>query len=329
MKRRSIRSLLRAALLATIVVSVFALLVFQVPKLPFPKGTIKPLTIPPLNLEGTEGHFYSEPISGSLSQLALYHGVGGSIEHAKAADVLFMGNSRLQSGLRHHFAERAKAAGIKAFSIGAGYAERVPFAMEVIRKQRLTPKILVVMGGPYFYSDDLSNMAEQAMAMSWWAAFKRYWEERAYWVFQRHLHTHLPKLAVLDRPLTHRIINYRSIEHGWWKAVHEPTRPYAIRPGAELRDYGFVMPRIDDIMSEMSKHDTLVILSLLPYGRTMTGHFDLITQRYDIPVLLPSFEGLSTNDGSHLHPESAALYAERFWELFIANPRVRERLGLD
>lgn len=88
------------------------------------------------------------------------------------------------------------------------------------------------------------------------------------------------------------------------------------------------MPQVDEIIAEMSKQDTLVILSCIPYNRVLTGHFKLIKKRYDIPLLLPNFEGLSTNDGSHLHPDSAAIYSERFWEGFMAKPQVQEKLKI-
>lgn len=322
------KSFFNSLQITIIVIAVFSLLMVVVPKLDLPKELIKPQTIPQLNLEGTEGHFYSEYVGGSQSQLTLYHGIGDSIKHAKAADILFIGNSRLQSGLRHHFADRAKASGLKAFSIGAGYSEGTRFGMDIIRKHKLKPKILVVMGGPYLYWGTLSDVAKEAKGMTWWAAYKTYWEKRCFWFFQRQVHTQIPKLCVLKTTLTYQIINYRSEETGWWKAVYEPLRPFPIRPGKELENYEFVMPQIDDIMAVMSRQDTLVILSCIPYNRTLTGHFKLIREHYNIPVLLPSFEGLATNDGSHLHPDSSAIYSERFWQGFIAIPQVQEKLKL-
>lgn len=322
------KAILHAVQIGVIVISVFSLLVVYVPELDFPKELIRPQKMVSLNLEGTVNHFYSELVGDSLSQSVLYHGIGDSIEYAKAADILFIGNSRLQSGLRHHFAEKAKAAGFKAFSIGAGHSEGTRFGMDIIRKHKLQPKILVLMGGPYLYWGSLSEVAQRAEAMTWWTALKNYWEEGAFWFFQRHVHTYIPKLCILKQRLTYQSVNYRSIETGWWKAVYEPLRPYPIRAGRELKNYGFVMPQIDDIMTEMSKLDTLVILSCVPYNRTLLGHFKLIKKRYDIPLLLPSFEGLTTNDGSHLHPDSAAIYSERFWDGFVAMPEVQEKLGL-
>lgn len=322
------KSLLNSVQIAIIVISVFSLLVTFVPKLDFPGELLRPRTMPRLNLEGTENHFYSELVGDSLSQSTLYHGIGDSIKHAKAADILFVGNSRLQSGLRHHFAERAQAAGLKAFSIGAGHSEGTRFAMDIIRKHRLQPQILVVMGGPYLYWGSLSEVAKQAKGMTWWAAYKKYWEEGIFWFFQRQVHRHIPKLCPLNQPLISQIVNYRSIETGWWKAVYEPNHPFPIKAGKELPSYEFVLPQIDDIMALMAKQDTLVILSCVPYMRTLTGHFTLIKERYDIPLLLPSFEGLATNDGSHLHPDSAAIYSERFWQGLMALPQVQEKLRL-
>lgn len=322
------KSLLDTVQIALIVISVFSLLVLFVPKLNLPKQLIKPQKMPSLKLEGTKNHFYSELVGNSLSQATLYHGIGASIEHAKAADILFIGNSRLQSGLRHHFADRAKAAGLKAFSIGAGHSEGTSFGLDIIQKHQLKPKILVVMGGPYLYWGTLSKVAQEAEAMTWWTAYKRYWEEQFFWLFQRKIHASIPKLSLLQQGLTYQIINYRSIETGWWKAVHEPYHPFPIRKGRELKDYSFVIPQIDEIMAEMSKQDTLVILSCVPYNRTLTGHFKPILERYDIPLLLPSFKGLKTNDGSHLHPKSAAIFSERFWQLFVDHPQVKEKLGL-
>jgi hypothetical protein len=54
-----------------------------------------------------------------------------------------------------------------------------------------------------------------------------------------------------------------------------------------------------------------------------------LTQRSRVTLMLPSFDGLVTADGSHLARSSAESYAKAFWSQLLARPEVREKLSLD
>ena len=60
-----------------------------------------------------------------------------------------------------------------------------------------------------------------------------------------------------------------------------------------------------------------------------TGHLPFLSHELGVPMVLPSFDGVLTADGSHLSRSSAASYAEAFWSQFLALPEVRSKLSLE
>jgi len=84
-----------------------------------------------------------------------------------------------------------------------------------------------------------------------------------------------------------------------------------------------------ELAEELDRRGAALILSVVPYGNTRTGHLPFLARELGVPVVLPSFDGLVTADGSHLARSSAAGYAKAFWSQLLALPEVRARLSLD
>jgi hypothetical protein len=110
---------------------------------------------------GTFLAYCTEPHYGFYEQGAYWFGLEPrAIEHLKKADVLFLGNSRAQFGfstenLRNYFRRR----GISYYVMGFGYGESNEFALALIEKYRLKPKLLVIDADPFF-NTGVSNPAE-------------------------------------------------------------------------------------------------------------------------------------------------------------------------
>ena len=89
----------------------------------------------------------------------LYHDLGDSITNARAADIIFIGNSPIQLGIREEFiVPLAKQNNQKIFSLGSGHAESVGFAIDVIKKHNLKPKVMVILAGAHAYSKQVSAL---------------------------------------------------------------------------------------------------------------------------------------------------------------------------
>jgi hypothetical protein len=307
----------------------FLVAMVVLPRLPLgPKGSPRLLTVPSFTVP--RGSFFAETTGDEISQLVLWHALGDSIAHARRADILFIGDSRMPMGLRQaDIVPAAGALGLRVFSLACGHVERVPFALKLIRKHDLRPKVVVVVGGPHLFRDVLSGPAEKAMKLTRWRAWTQWTEADARWRLQSWVHAWLPKIDWFGQRLTSSWILYRSTRTGWLIPVVEPSARYPIGFDREDASYAPSLPVARALKDELDRRGAALILSLVPYGDTRTGHLPFLARELGVPVVLPSFDGLATADGSHLDRSSAESYGKAFWSQLLALPEVREKLSLD
>ena len=274
--------------------------------------------------------FFVESAGDDLSQMVLWHGLGNSIENARRADILFVGDSRMPVGLREEvIVPAASALGLRVFSLACGHVERVPFALELIRKHDLRPKIVVAVGGSHIFRNLWSAPAEKAKRLTRWQAWTAWVEADARWRLQRWLHSWLPKIDWFGHDLTAPWIMYRSSRTGWLLPVVEPSESYPVGVGPDFPSNASLLPVARALKQELDRRGALLVLSVVPYHDTRTGHLPFLSHELGVPMVLPSFDGVLTADGSHLSRPSAASYAEAFWNQFLALPEVRKKLSLD
>ena len=307
----------------------FLVATYLLPRLPLgPEASPRLLDVPPFEVPSDS--FFVESAGDDLSQMVLWHGLGDSIENARRADILFVGDSRMPVGLREEvIVPAASALGLRVFSLACGHVERVRFALELIRKHDLRPKIVVVVGGPHVFRDLWSAPADQARSMTRWQAWAAWVEADARWRLQRWLHSWLPKIDWFDHDLTSPWILYRSTRTGWLLPVVEPSSSIPIGARPEDPSYAALLPLARELKQELDQRGAELVLSVVPYGDTRTGHLPFLAQELGVPVVLPSFDGMFTADGSHLDRSSARSYAKIFWSQFLALPEVRKKLSLD
>jgi len=273
--------------------------------------------------------FFVYSVSDELSQMVLYHGLGESIANARRADILFLGNSRMPVGLREEvIAPAAEALGLAVFSIACGHSDRTSFALELIRKHDLRPKVVVVSGGPHIFEEGLSAVAERAMASSRWAAWNEWREASAAWAVQVALHRRIPKLDLYGQDLSSPWIIYRSTRTGWWRPALETTDRFPVAFAAELPSYEWTLPLARELHDELEARGALLVLTMVPYGDTRNGHIPFLAAELGVPAVDLDFGGMFTSDNSHLHRDSALRISTDFWERLISDPEVRERLAL-
>jgi len=286
-------------------------------------------TLPRFANPGEDAFFISYG-KDELSHIALFHDFGPSIENARQADILLFGNSRQQRGLREAVIEKeARALGLKAFTIATGHADKTRFALDLIRKHDLRPRVVVASGGPFVFTEGLSPWARRVVSMSRWEAWKYYWESQAAWLLQSRLHRYLPRLDYFDRRLGSSWILYRSAVTGWWRHVAEPNGHYPVSMKAEQKSYKNTLPMARELKQELDQRGALLVLTMVPYRETQSGHLSYLSRELGVPAVVPSFAGMQTADGSHLNRESALRISQDFWDQFITLAPVREKLGLD
>src|SRR5215469_7614876 len=97
---------------------------------------------------------------------ALYYGLEPKVrESIRAAQVLFLGNSRLQAAFAANAArEYFRARGISYFVMGFGYGDVSPFEQPVMERSGASPKVIVINTDPFFVEPNrLSEPAKEAI----------------------------------------------------------------------------------------------------------------------------------------------------------------------
>ena len=328
---RTRRGFLKAALAASLAGLSFFAASRVLPLLPLRHGEPPNLQQYPEFGDPGPDAFYAVAEHTELSHAILYHDLGSSIANARRADVLFLGNSRMPLGLREEFlVPEADKLGLRLFSLGCGYAELLRFPLELIKKHDLRPRVVVVSGGPHMFFEGVSSVAEEALAMTRWDAAKQWLEVAASWNLRTRLHAALPRLDFFDRRLHSDWVTYRSARTGWWRPVAEPRGRYETKLAEKpITNWSELLPFAEEFHRELVDRGAQLVLTLVPYVDAHVGHLAFLSDELGVPAIVPSFDGVTVADGSHLNRESAGTVSLSFWEAFLALPEVRDALGID
>ncbi|MFT6958612.1 MAG: hypothetical protein ACJAYC_003632 [Halieaceae bacterium] len=275
-----------------------------------------------------EDAFFVSRGEHELSHLALYHDIGRSIDHARNADILIIGNSRAQLGFSEKvMVGEAEKLGLKIFNLAVGHSDSARFARDLISRHDLKPLIVIANGGHFFYGNKYSNWASEVVNMSRWEANKTFFEYSMAWQLETRLHRHLPYLDQFERwryPWTH----YRSVQTGWWRNTVVPKARYPVNAGIEADSYKRSLVVARELKTELENRGAQLILSIAPHRKVRSGHLPYLSKELDIPYILVPFDGLETADSSHLTPASAVTFSVDIWQRFIEIPEVRAKLSL-
>jgi hypothetical protein len=222
----------------------------------------------------------------------------------------------------------ASELGLTVFNLAVGHGDGARFGLDLIRRNDLRPKIVVVSGGPFIFNNNYSRWAAEVIEMGAWNARKTVLEITASWWFRSLLYSFLTRVEYFDDRLTSDYIHYRSSANGWWRNVLEPTRRYPVSFGDEHDSYPRALKLATEFKKEMDARGALLVLTMVPYRRTETGHLKWLHDQLGIPFVMPPFEGMETADGSHLSKNSAEQISRDFWSRLINLNVVRDRLQL-
>jgi hypothetical protein len=241
-----------------------------------------------------------------------------ALDFARNADVLVLGNSRIQIAMSNAPTENwFSAAKAKYYLLGFSYNENMVFTGELLRKMHPRASVYVIN------VDDFFSRKETAAAKSILhdpEAQNRYEWKR----FSQQLHKHICKTfaALCGR----KYAIFRSREDGAYYRIprDEPVLPQnavsydrnadeaAVKEGTALA--------IDFV--KQYAQGKCVILTDVPYPGTNLGYAEAIAKGAGLPLVAPeNLEGLHTADGYHLDRVSAERWASAFLE--AAGPEIR------
>jgi hypothetical protein len=263
-------------------------------------------------------YYLAHDRGGHLDHHVLYHGTDAeAIANLKSADILFVGTSRMMFALRSRvLAPWAQAYGVTYYALGFGFREGDTWALELIKKYDLRPRIVVVnVDG--FFGRPLSTWAERVIKDTPFGARKRLWEGEIGHEARRAIHQVIPNWIDLygrpGFPFGNEFIAYRSRRDGVWSISPWPKPAMA----APSEDYGAVAvgPRLGDparaFKAELDRRGSRMVLTYVPTPDDAGGNPVALGAVLGVPVVGMDVDGLTSHDGSHLSEESAVFWSRR------------------
>jgi hypothetical protein len=265
------------------------------------------------------------PGYGDYDHGAIWFGLEPFVQQlAVDADVLFLGDSRMQFG----FSTRATADWFSSvparyYLWGFAYGENAVFAQALLNKLRPQARVYVINVDPFF---ERSMTAPAKIVLQNSGADLRYGLKRAWQWAHQGLCRGIPALCGDQYAI------FRSRDTGAWSvsgAGDFKSSPVSnlevVNQDAVERYTAFGK----EFMSRLPAKRDCVILTVIPTSTrgsgTKSGTADAIATALELNLVAPVLDGLQTFDGVHLDSSSAERWSRAFFE--TAAPQILKCLG--
>lgn len=242
---------------------------------------------------------------------------------AAAADVLFLGSSRMQFAFsteetRNWFARL----GVPYYLLGFSYTENMLFAAPLLKELKSRAKVYIINADRFF--DDTRETAPAKQILHESDARSRYQDKQFWQLAHRRTCTTVPALCG-TRPAFFR----SRIDGSWelegstavWNAVAKTT---ADGPASDTDQWNHFSSLGDEFLRSLPVDRHCVLLTLAPSEATRRLEATAIASALGVSLVAPKLDDLKTFDGSHLDRPSAEKWSRAFFD--TAGPTIRECL---
>ena len=265
-------------------------------------------------------HYLANDVAGHVDHHVIYFGIDDEVvANLRAAEVLFLGNSRLMFALRPgvlrpFFDDDA----VPYYVMGFGFREADRFPLAIMRALDLRPR-LVVVNVDGFFGGGLSPWAEAVIRDTPWAARKLQLEAEVAHDARRVVHQLVPNwLRLFSQPglgLRRTFIAYRSRVDGTWDISPwaDGTTAFAAGSleGSPLGRGEVAAARA--FKAELDARGSTLVLTHVPTPEPMPGGGPArFAALLDVPLVTPEVPALTSPDHSHLSEGSAHDWSRAF-----------------
>jgi hypothetical protein len=242
---------------------------------------------------------------------------------AADADVLFLGNSRMQFALSTEATNQWFSSSSALFYLlGFSFGENFQFEAPLLA--RLKPRAAVyVINVDRFFDEDLLTAPAEAIRLRSNDMQSSYEEKRRWQVFHKGICTSIPAVC------GNQVAFFRARGDGAWQLRgSEDFKAGAVADVApdasdiDRRKRAAVVG--EDFVSHLPVDRRCVILTITPWAATKTSEARATADALKLDLIAPEIEGLRTLDGDHLDHASAQRWSTAFFD--AAGPRIRQCL---
>jgi hypothetical protein len=247
-------------------------------------------------------------------------------QNAAAADVLFIGNSRMEFGFSAPALGRwFSANNLKYYLLGFTHFENSTFLGPLIRGLQPRARAYVINVDDFFLNN-VTNPGNDVM-YGFDSTRARYETKRTWQTLHRIVCTWQPSLC------GDAITIYRQRETGEWRlgwaAASNQVLEQTDRP-VDVESVTRMKPIAERFISDLDVDRSCVFLTFLPAEQQVNTNRETasaLARVLGLGLISPPLEGLQTFDGVHLEPDSAERFVRAFLE--ISGPRIQRCLGVD
>lgn len=231
-----------------------------------------------------------------------------AVQAAARAEVLFIGNSRLQFGLSTRttldwFAE----AGLSHYLLGFSNAENVVFFEPMLAELGPSATVYVINVDGFFL--DFQTPPVRDLFSRTGDIAVRYRQKQLWQIPHQLICTTVPAACGND------VAFFRARGDGHW--VINGTRGLRPGPVGELdvddnRSLTSRFTRAEEFVSQLPVDRNCIVMTIVPSGETDFDSARTIADRLGILFVAPRLDELRTFDGSHLDPDSAEQWSTAF-----------------
>ena len=245
--------------------------------------------------------------------------VPGVRENLQSADVLFLGNSRMQFGFSGESTRRwFSGVGARYYLAGFAYWENVNFEIPLLKKMAPTPKMFIVNVDSYF----VPEQTEPAKAVMHDPSALGHYRRKEFWQRpHRFICGELPRFCGDHESF------YRSVATGYYLRQGGDPGAFAVSedPKIDSVSLGYSVGAAEQLMRALPVERSCVLFTIVPTNATKRVQGEALAQRLDVKFISPQIPGLTTFDHSHLDADSAARWSAAFFDQ--AEPEIRRCLA--
>jgi ferredoxin len=254
---------------------------------------------------------------GDYEHGALYYGLEPKVrESIRAAQVLFLGSSRLQAAFAANATrEYFRARGIRYFVMGFGYGGASAFEQPVMERSGASPKVIVINADPFFVQpNNLSEPAREAIKGGQGYLW-RLTTKMAFQRVQRIICRAVPLCPESEPSI------FRSATDGQWNWIGPYIKEGEVPIDQEIKERlpQFEIERAKTIgemfLNRIGLNRRCVVLTGIPTnGLNSTEVAKVLATALHTRFLAPKIDGIATVDRGHLNSRSAELWSAAFVE---------------
>jgi hypothetical protein len=263
-----------------------------------------------------DAYYLAHNRGGHVDHHVLYHGIDEqAVVRLRAADVLFLGNSRLMFVLQTEALQSFfRDLGLTYYVLGFGHEEQDDFPAEIIERFDLRPAVVVVNVDGFFW-DEQSDWADKVVQETPFDAWKVQVEAEIPHAVRRRLHATIPHIVDIHHNRREFVI-YRSREDGTWFVATpfgEGSR-FDWPPAGRHEPSARSIRTAQTFKRALTGRGSRIVLCVVPAPDVSLYRAQAMARHLDAPLVAPQIRPLRTIDRSHLSEESAGRYVKALLE---------------